>query len=219
MIGNKYLSVLLLTIFAVAAQSFYIYVDYTSPKCLIEQVDANVPIVLYYKNSDFYIFNDLPESDSKNVDNVHVTVYDPDQEVVYEGRAKETGKFVFTPFKKGDYKICLQIQKGQNNEMNPQGGEFRFYFDIKKGLEQTNTATIAKASNLLEAEEAIQKLTTAIHDMKNELEYQNDEEQKIRDNDDNANNKIIIWTCLEAFILILVAMWQVYSITSFLSRQ
>ncbi|KAK8812190.1 hypothetical protein WA158_007424 [Blastocystis sp. Blastoise] len=213
--------IVLLVSFLVTCHSLYFYIDYNQPKCVLESVVDNTPLVFHYKNSDFFMFNDYSESDeSDKVDNVKIDITDPEGVVSYETTAKESGKFVFTPYKKGYYKVCTKINKGKDSTERSyaDGGEFRFYFDIKRGVETMNATVIARASDIAATSTALDQLTSAIKNMKNELEYQNEEEQKVRDKDDETNNKLMMWSIIEATVLILVAFWQVYSIRSYLFK-
>ena len=100
---------------------------------------------------------------------------------------------------------------------------------MEHGIQQVNTTKLAKVEDINEVDKTINSLVTVLKEMTQELKYQNvsfliefdgkAKEKEMRDEDDSDNRMIFVWSMLEAFVLVVVAVVQVRSIRIYLKQK
>jgi len=106
--------------------------------CFIEEVPSKTIVAGYYENPDIKERNEDP---SQRKQNVIIKVYDPDQAVVFTGKALEVGEFRFTTHEGGEYVICAEPEIVYYVQpSNP----LRFHLHIETADKATNYEEVAK---------------------------------------------------------------------------
>ncbi|KNB41666.1 hypothetical protein JH06_5055 [Blastocystis sp. subtype 4] len=136
-----------------------------------------------------------------------------------ETNAKDVGKVVFTPYESGMYSICVSLTRPLPDEFWEYGNPLRFYFEVEHGIQHLNTTKLAKIEDMTEIDTTVNSLVKVLKEMTQEMEYQNTKEKEVRDEDDSDNRMIIVWSLLEALVMIFVAVVQVYSIRKVLIKK
>lgn len=100
---------------------------------------------------------------------------------------------------------------------------------MEHGIQQVNTTKLAKVEDINEVDKTINSLVTVLKEMTQELKYQNvsfliefdgkAKEKEMRDEDDSDNRMIFVWSMLEAFVMVVVAVVQVRSIRNYLKQK
>ena len=89
---------------------------------------------------------------------------------------------------------------------------------------------LAKVEDIEQVDKTINSLVRVLKEMTSELKIQHvclmhrlihvqSKEKAVRDEDDNDNRLIILWSVVEAITMIVVAVIQVYSIRKYLKQK
>ena len=116
--------------------------------------------------------------------------------------ANAQGKLVFTPYESGMYRICAELSRPLPDEFWEYGNPLRFYFEVEHGIKQLNVTKLAKVKDINEVDKTVSSLVGVLKEMTQEL-----------------NRMIFIWSMLEVFVMILVAVIQVLSIRRYLKQK
>ena len=216
-IEMRALSILVVCLLLSYSQGLYFYLEYGKPFCIGERQSEGKPIVFKYRNYDLYLYK--PDYEGEEELNAKLYVISPLGTRFMEANAKDTGKLVFTPYETGMYTICVELSRALPDEFWEYGNPLRFYFEVEHGIKQLNTTTLAKFEDISQIDKTVNSLVKVLKEMTQEMEYQNSKEKEMRDEDDNDNRMIIVWSLLEAGIMILVAVVQVYQIRRVLIKK
>jgi hypothetical protein len=197
-----------LTLFVLAlasnAHGFSIEVKSGAQDCFLVSVNTGVPITGSY------------EVISPDPKYVYVTVTGPtgflhfENKVVYsmENVDKEDaseGFFSFDSDVDGDYKMCIANGNPSNND----GVARLIAFNYRAvAVGEVDYQFVGLQSELSDLREGLELL-------KDHQSYMNQREDVHKSSLESINDKVLLWTVLEAVILIAMAFWQISYIRSF----
>ena len=141
---------------------------------------------------------------------IHVTVTDPDKQVVLSHEAQRKGVVAWTSSKEGEHVVCVSVQ---NN--NKSGRKFRFGMTFKQGKTEKDYATMAKQEHLSAIIVEIRKLSDRVVARQQEQEYQRHLEEKFRDESEAMNVKVIYWSIFQLVVVLGSSAFQIYRLRSF----
>ncbi|KAM7455510.1 hypothetical protein BLSTO_03732 [Blastocystis sp. subtype 1] len=214
--GMRLAIVVILTLIY-CTQALYFFLEHDKPFCIVEKPTEGLPIVYKYRNYDLFMYK--PDYDKSDDLNAKLYVISPLGTKYMETNAKDSGKLVFTPYESGMYRICAELSRPLPDEFWEYGNPLRFYFEVEHGIKQLNVTKLAKVKDINEVDKTVSSLVGVLKEMTQELKYQNTKEKEIRDEDDSDNRMIFIWSMLEVFVMILVAVIQVLSIRRYLKQK
>ncbi|CAG2256506.1 EMP24 [Mytilus edulis] len=184
------------TIFFESAHCLFVNIDANAEECFFDKVTSGTKMSLMFE---------VAEGGFLDID---IKIYGPDGKVLHQGERESNGKYTFAAHMDGMYKYCFS---NKMSTMTPKTVMFSMDLgDKPKGGE--NMESDAHQNKLAEM---INELSTALTGVKHEQEYMEVRERIHRSINDNTNSRVVLWSFLEALVLVAMTLGQVYYLKRF----
>ncbi|KAG9395588.1 emp24/gp25L/p24 family/GOLD [Carpediemonas membranifera] len=132
----------------------------------------------------------------------------PSEFTKYDNRGDNTGSFNFVADEAGTYRFCFI-----NTMHNTANKLVIFNIEQKKAKKAAATR-----DDLTPLEDSIVRLSETLSAVQSEQRYLRQREKRHRIITDSTNRRILLWSMIQTFALLLTAAWQVFYIRKFFSR-
>ena len=184
----------------------------SSKQCFIEETIDGTKIFLYY---NIISYNELNSNEY-----IEIEIIDPDGYSIHKNAInKESGKYGFVSEKTGDYILCFNYKTNSYNK-NLKKMLIESYSTLNlNDMNNNELNTTANVENLSELELNIKKLLNQIKIIRSEQSYQKAKEKSFRNISKETNKKVITYSIIQTFILILCGIFQIYHLTQFFKEK
>jgi p24 family protein beta-1 len=178
------------------SECYFVSVQPNSEECFFDKVLAGAKMTLIFE---------VVEGGERDID---VKVYGPEGRVIYNGDKESDNKYAFAAHIGGNYKYCF------SNKMSTLTPKIvMFSMDMEDKM-QENKGDSADAHHT-KLEEMVNELTASLTSVKHEQEYMEVRERIHRQINNQTNQRVVMWSCFEAFILLGMTIGQVYYLKRF----
>ncbi|KAI8836702.1 emp24/gp25L/p24 family/GOLD-domain-containing protein [Chytriomyces cf. hyalinus JEL632] len=206
-------TVLALLFLASATNALYFILEGVEQKCFIEELPKDTTVLGKYSAEEWnteqakYVAN--PQQVILiSVESVHL------RHRVLNQKGAPKGKFTFTSTDFGEHLICVTANGGAQGWFAH--SRTKVEFDLIFGdVAHADTGASTKGA-VDDLAVRVRSLKYVVSNILNEQKYQRDREAEFRDFSESINGKVVRWTLLQIFVLLLVGYLQTRYLKQFL---
>eukprot|EP00128_Syssomonas_multiformis_P017963 Colp12_sorted_trinity150504_noHs@21936 len=180
-------------------------------KCFLEEVpdetlvEGTFRVEVFQPQTNSYV---APE----NGGGVHVTVKDPEGDLVMDKDFTANGRFTFTSQINGEHIICIN---SRTERWQFSGNKIRVHLKIEIGEGATDYEEVAKNDKLTHLEMRMRQLGDQVSQIAKEQGYQRVREAKFRSISEVTNDRVFSWSVIQLVLLLCTGVWQLYHLKTF----
>ncbi|XP_057604012.1 transmembrane emp24 domain-containing protein 9-like [Hippopotamus amphibius kiboko] len=145
--------------------------------------------------------------------NLFVFVKDPENKNLLARQYGPQGSFTFTSQSPGEHQICLHLQSVRFALFYD--GKLAIHLDMQLGEHTNDYTELAANDKLTLLHLRIQQLVEQVQKIQKEQEYQRWREERFRQTSESTNQRVLWWSILQTFILVVTGIWQMQHLKSF----
>lgn len=193
---------MLIAVGAALAQALRFDLSGHSPKCLTEEIQANVLVLATYQ---------IVGDDSRRKISAKVT--SPYGNVLHTAENVESNQFGFTTSETGNYMACFWLHAPQGNPV------LNVELDWKIGVAARDWESLARKEKIEGIELELMKLQGAVEAIHENLVYLREREREMRNVSEYTNTKVAWFGITSLMICLSVAGWQLWHLKSYFERK
>eukprot|EP01112_Ceratiomyxa_fruticulosa_P023463 TRINITY_DN896_c0_g1_i2.p1 TRINITY_DN896_c0_g1~~TRINITY_DN896_c0_g1_i2.p1 ORF type:complete len:212 (+),score=55.73 TRINITY_DN896_c0_g1_i2:184-819(+) len=177
-------------------------------RCIMEEIRESQLVTGMYAVSDKLSRNRAyPYEHIQRALQMSLIIYDPKSIVVFTNNDAKQGSFAFTADEQGTYTFCF---KDTSRPSAPvlQITSRTVDLTIKTGEEDKDYEEVAKRENLEPIEIELRKVEDIVSKVRDEMMYQKDREEALRDTNESTNSRVAWLTVFCFVVLIGSTSWQ-----------
>ncbi|KAJ3060258.1 emp24p/erv25p- protein [Podochytrium sp. JEL0797] len=204
---------ILLLLAATFANALHFILEGVEQKCFIEELPKDTTVLGKYTATEWN------QAVSKYEENPNQAVLISVESValrhkILNQKGSPKGKFTFTSTDSGEHLICVTANGGANGFF--QHSKTKLEFDLVFGEVAHAEAGSSSKQSVDDLSVRVRSLKYVVNNILNEQKYQRDREAEFRDFSETINGKVVRWTLLQIFILLLVGYVQTRYLKQFL---
>ncbi|KAJ3432453.1 transmembrane emp24 domain-containing protein [Anaeramoeba flamelloides] len=165
-------------------------VEPNKKECLFEEIKKQTPVTILYQVV------------SGGGMDINLNIISPTGKPLYTGEKENEGKFTFVSEDEGEYQFCF------GNEMSTLTSK-EVNLNIRLGT-RSQKSDIAKKRHLTQLETGVIELQEGLQKILSEQHYLMIRERRHRNTTESTNARVLWWSFLEAFLLMAMAIAQIY---------
>jgi hypothetical protein len=175
-----------------SSQALTFTVEAHVEECFYEIIDVNVVLNVQYQ---------VIQGGFLDID---ASFFAPQRGLIYEAERDTEGKFSYVTSEAGEYRFCFS---NRMSTLTPKK------VSLQISLGKTKATKVLETLNPLE--DSIMQLSQGIQEVKDGQTYMKNRERATRDTSESTNARVLWWSFWEAFLLVGVCAWQIYSLRRF----
>ncbi|KAL7060602.1 hypothetical protein AAHC03_010061 [Spirometra sp. Aus1] len=189
------------------SSAFYFHIKDTDVKCFVEEIPEDTLVAGKYKvallQQEEFVHN--------SAIGIHVTVYDPESNVMMSRMYASEGRFTFTSQIPGDHKICLS-----SNSSSWVGKQIlRVSLELAVGDHALNYKEIATREKLNDIQLRVRQLLDQVSMLSKDQDFQRVREEYFRRLSESIYNRVTWWSIAQILLLIFTGIFQMRNLRSF----
>ncbi|KAI9335075.1 emp24/gp25L/p24 family/GOLD-domain-containing protein [Obelidium mucronatum] len=209
----KLASVVLLALLGSTVNALFFILEGVEQKCFIEELPKDTTVLGKYTATEWNSGLNKYQENVQQVILISVESVALRHRVLNQKGAPK-GKFTFTSTDFGEHLICVTANGGANGWF--EHSKTKVEFDLMFGdVAHADTASSAKQT-VDDMSVRVRSLKYVVNNILNEQKYQRDREAEFRDFSESINGKVVRWTLLQIFVLVLVGYLQTRYLKQFL---
>ncbi|KAI8620515.1 emp24/gp25L/p24 family/GOLD-domain-containing protein [Chytriomyces sp. MP71] len=194
-----------LALIASSAHALYFILEGQEQKCFIEELPKDTTVLGKYTASEWKNDQQKYEQNPQQIVLISVESMHLRHKVLNQ-KGSSSGKFTFTSSDFGEHLICINAQGGHAGWFS--GSKTKVEFDLIFGeVAHADTGSSTK-NNIDDVAVRVRSLKYVVNNILNEQKYQRDREAEFRDFSESINGKVVRWTLLQIFVLLLAGFLQ-----------
>ncbi|VDN09959.1 unnamed protein product [Dibothriocephalus latus] len=187
--------------------AFYFHIKDTDVKCFLEEIPEDTLVAGKYKVALLQDKEFVPS----HVIGIHVTVYDPESNIMLSRVYASEGRFTFTSQIAGDHKICLS-----SNSSSWVGKQIlRVSLELAVGDHALNYKEIATKEKLNDIQLRVRQLLDQVTMLSKDQDFQRVREEYFRRLSESIYNRVTWWSIAQILLLIFTGIFQMRNLRSF----
>jgi hypothetical protein len=182
-------------------QGIYLELASTEMKCVYDLLKKDMLATGYYAVS---------KREQGQQTGVHITVSDPEGEVVFSTDNADEGKWAYAARIEGKFVTCVR-----NTNLLPKEIELK----LKSGVEAKDLTEVAQREHLMPLGVELLRLEQVAEEVRTELKYLFQSEADMRDVDEETNSRVRFTTAFSLLVILGMGAWQVNHVMKFLAAK
>ncbi|KAI8608095.1 emp24/gp25L/p24 family/GOLD-domain-containing protein [Chytriomyces sp. MP71] len=196
-----------------AANAVYFVLEGVEQKCFTEELPKDTTVLGKYSASvwkdDARTYVAEPLTIIISVESVK------ERHKILNQKGNAAGKFTFTTSDMGEHLICITVTGGPNQGWFSHS-KTKIEFDVIFGDVAHSDTALGTKSEIEDITTRVRSLKYTVSNILNEQKYQRDREAEFRDFSESINVKVVRWTLVQIFFLLLTGYLQTRYLKQFL---
>jgi p24 family protein alpha len=187
------------------ALGVHFYLTEGTQKCFILDLPQSTVVLGNYN------LLDVPPPDRPE-QGVNLIVYDEKGAQVLTRLVKGAGKFSFTSQNFGKHRVCAAAT---STSWFGTPRKLRFELKMDNTKEEISHEHLASKEQLGHLEEIVNNLNERLTEVIKQQEYSREKEAMFKDESEDINSKIMLFTIIQTLVILVSGLWQIWSLRRF----
>ncbi|KAJ3031906.1 UNVERIFIED_CONTAM: emp24p/erv25p- protein [Siphonaria sp. JEL0065] len=198
---------------ASSVHALYFILEGVEQKCFIEELPKDTTVLGKYTATEWNAGLGKYQENVQQVILISVESVALRHRVLNQ-KGSPKGKFTFTSTDFGEHLICVTANGGANGWF--EHSRTKLEFDLIFGDVAHADSGSSSKQTVDDLSVRVRSLKYVVNNILNEQKYQRDREAEFRDFSESINGKVVRWTLLQIFVLVLVGYLQTRYLKQFL---
>ena len=185
--------------------AIHFYLPEGSEKCFLLDLPVSTVVLGNYN------LLDLPPGDQPT-QGVNLRVLDSKGYPIVARLVRSPGKFSFTSQESGQHKVCLAPT---STSWFGTTRKLRFELKMDNTKDEISHEHLASKEQLGHLEEIVTNLNERLGDIIKQQEYSREKEALFKDESEEINSRIMLFTVVQTIIILVSGLWQIWSLRNF----
>ncbi|VDL98820.1 unnamed protein product [Schistocephalus solidus] len=190
------------------SSALYFHIKDTDSKCFLEEIPEDTLVAGKYKVA----LLQKQEFVQSNAIGIHVTVQDPESNILMSRVYAAEGRFTFTSQMPGDHKICLS---SNSSSWSTKKEILRVSLELAVGDHALNYKEIATKEKLNDIQLRVRQLLDQVSMLSKDQDFQRVREEYFRRLSESIYNRVTWWSIAQILLLIFTGIFQMRNLRSF----
>ena len=181
--------------------AFHLELASTELRCVFDLLKKDMLATGYYS---------VAKRENGQPTGMHISVTDPEGEVVFATDNAEEGKFAYTARVEGKFTTCIR-----NANLLPREIELK----LKSGVEAKDLSEVAQKEHLMPLGVELLRLEQVAEEIRTELKSLFQSEADMREVNEETNSRVRFTTAFSLFVILSVGAWQIIHVRRFLAAK